>query len=128
MQSASPLSSRWKIYGLFLGGVLLASFLIGCGLFPQSEKRIMHRVSVQQLNTTIKAIERDIGRTHRNLKGSITLALTIDPDGEIDGIEVVSNRLNQPQVEKDILHMFDNIIIESNAQDELRINIPLNFD
>jgi len=108
--------------------VLLASLVVGCGLFPQSEKIIMHRVSVQKLNTTIKAIERDIGRTHRNLKGSITLALTIDPDGEIDSIEVVSNRLNQPQAEKDILHMFDNIIIESNAQDALRINIPLNFD
>jgi len=41
---------------------------------------------------------------------------------------VVSNLLNEPQVEKDIMHMFDNIIIESPSQDELRINVPLIFE
>ena len=114
----------WILCCFIFIGVLFS----GCGLFPQSEKREVHRVSVNKLDKTLKAIERDIGRAHKYLKGTIVLALTIAPGGEIDDIKVKSNLLNEPQVEKDIVHMFENIIIESSSQQELRINVPLIFE
>ncbi len=129
MKTPEPKRSPYISSHLFLWIVLLATLtlLSGCGLFPQTEKKQMHRVPAHKLNTTIKAIERDIGRAHKYLKGTIVLALTIDPDGEIDDIKVTSNLLNEPQVEKDILQMFDTIIIENSSQDGLKINIPLIF-
>jgi len=114
----------WILCCFIFIGVLFS----GCGLFPQSEKREVHRVPVNKLDKTLKAIERDIGRAHKHLKGTIVLALTIASDGEIDEIKVKENLLNEPQVEKDIVHMFENIIIENYSKDGLRINIPLSFE
>ena len=83
---------------------------------------------MHKLDKTLNAIERDISRAHKHLKGTIVLALTIAPDGEIDEIKVKENLLNEPQVERDIMHMFENIVIESMSKDELKINVPLIFE
>ena len=82
----------WSFCYFLIIGVLFS----GCGLFPKTEKQEVHRVPVQKLDVTIRAIERDIGKAHKYLKGTIVLALTIAPGGEIDDIRVKSNLLNEP--------------------------------
>ena len=125
MKLLKPKRTLWVVCCFIFIGVLFS----GCGLFQKSEKQEVHRVPVHKLDTTLKAIERDISRAHKYLKGSIVLALTIEPDGEISEIKVKENLLNEPQVEKDIVHMFkSSIIIENSSQDGLKLNIPLIFE
>jgi len=124
MKLLKPKRTLWGLCCFIFIGVLFS----GCGLFPQSEKQEKHRVPVHKLDKTLNAIERDISRAHKHLKGTIVLALTIAPDGEIDEIKVKENLLNEPQVERDIMHMFENIVIESMSKDELKINVPLIFE
>ena len=86
------------------------------------------KIRATKLNDSIRDIERGLSRRYRDLKGSLEIALTVAPSGDIADIKVISNQLNDPRREKEIIDEFKPLRIQNNTQGDLILNLPIIFE
>lgn len=110
-----------------------AADAIGAGAEPaakaNSNARSQEAITlvIDRHKSQLQSLYNRARRSNPSLKGKLVLAITIEPDGSVSAVKVVSSELNDPALESRIVGRVKSFSFGAKDVDRVTVNYPIEF-